>query len=63
MTWVCLAPFHMIFLSCSMARIGHSGMTADEVTENVEAAVKTIMEKIHMVCGGPQLFFFLFSTL
>ncbi|CAF87803.1 unnamed protein product, partial [Tetraodon nigroviridis] len=32
-----------------MARVGHSGMTADEVTENVEAAVKTVMEKIRMV--------------
>lgn len=42
-------PFDTISLSCSMARIGHSGMTADEVTENVEAAVKTVMEKIRMV--------------
>lgn len=33
---------------CCMARIGHSGMTADEVTENIEAAVKTVMEKIRM---------------
>lgn len=33
---------------CCMARIGHSGMTADEVTENVEAAVKTVMEKIRL---------------
>ncbi|CAG04493.1 unnamed protein product, partial [Tetraodon nigroviridis] len=33
---------------CCMARVGHSGMTADEVTENVEAAVKTVMEKIRM---------------
>lgn len=44
-----LATFDMIFPSCSMARIGHSGMTADEVTENIEAAVKTVMEKIRMV--------------
>lgn len=44
-----LAMFDMIFLSCSMARIGHSGMTTDEVTENIEAAVKTVMEKIRMV--------------
>lgn len=41
--------FYVIFLFCSMARIGHSGMTADEVTENIEAAVKTVMEKIRMV--------------
>lgn len=44
-----LALFNMDLLSCSMARIGHSGMTADEVTENIEAAVKTVMEKIRMV--------------
>lgn len=44
-----LALSDMDFLSRSMARIGHSGMTADEVTENVEAAVKTVMEKIRMV--------------
>lgn len=44
-----------------MARIGHSGMTADEVTENVEAAVKTVMEKIHMVCGGPENHIVLFA--
>lgn len=44
-----LALFDMDFPSCSMARIGHSGMAADEVTENVEAAVKTVMEKIRMV--------------
>lgn len=46
------ALFDMDVVSCSMARIGHSGMTADEVTENVEAAVKTVMEKIRMVSVG-----------
>lgn len=49
-----LATSDTIFLSCSMARIGHSGMTADEVTENIEAAVKTVMEKIRMVSVGEQ---------
>lgn len=48
------ALFDLDVLSCSMARIGHSGMTADEVTENVEAAVKTVMEKIQMVSVGVQ---------
>nr|XP_020475998.1 ribosomal L1 domain-containing protein 1 [Monopterus albus] len=33
---------------CCMARVGHSGMTADEVTENVEAAVQAVVAKIHM---------------
>lgn len=32
-----------------MARIAHSGMTADEVTENVEAAVRTVAAKLRMV--------------
>lgn len=36
-------------LRCSMARVAHSGMTADEVTENIEAAVQTIAAKIRMV--------------
>lgn len=49
-----LALFDMDLLSCSMARIGHSGMTADEVTENIEAAVKTVMEKIRMVSAEAQ---------
>ncbi|XP_029934124.1 ribosomal L1 domain-containing protein 1 [Myripristis murdjan] len=31
---------------CCMARIGHSGMTADEVTDNIEAAVKTVVSKL-----------------
>ena len=44
-----LVLFDTDFLPCSMARIGHSAMTADEVTENIEAAVKTVMEKIRMV--------------
>lgn len=69
------ALFDMHFPSCSMARIGHSGMTADEVTENIEAAVKTVMEKIRMVsvedqrvvCSSclkaPLLFFHCWSTL
>ncbi|XP_019938474.1 ribosomal L1 domain-containing protein 1 [Paralichthys olivaceus] len=34
--------------SCCMARVGHSSMTADEVTENIETAVQTIMAKIRM---------------
>ncbi|XP_026172232.1 ribosomal L1 domain-containing protein 1 [Mastacembelus armatus] len=33
---------------CCMARVGHSGMTAAEVTENIEAAVRTVMAKIRM---------------
>lgn len=32
-----------------MARIAHSGMTADEVTENIEAAVQTVVAKLRMV--------------
>ncbi|XP_061612060.1 ribosomal L1 domain-containing protein 1 isoform X2 [Phyllopteryx taeniolatus] len=39
--------------SCCMARVGHSGMTADELTENIEAAVQTLAEKIRM--KGPVL--------
>lgn len=37
-----------------MARIGHSAMTADELTENIQAAVKTVADKIRMVsvAGG-----------
>uniref|UniRef100_UPI003AAA610A ribosomal L1 domain-containing protein 1 n=1 Tax=Centroberyx gerrardi TaxID=166262 RepID=UPI003AAA610A len=31
---------------CCMARVAHSGMTADEVTENIEAAVKTVVAKL-----------------
>lgn len=70
-----LATFDMSFLSCSMARIGHSGMTADEVTENIEAAVKTVMAKIrmvsvedqrvvHSVClNSPWIIFRVFPTL
>lgn len=33
---------------CCMARIAHSGMTADEVTENIEAAVQTVVAKLNM---------------
>ncbi|XP_014855685.1 PREDICTED: ribosomal L1 domain-containing protein 1 isoform X1 [Poecilia mexicana] len=33
---------------CSMARVAHSNMTADEVTENVEAAVRTVAAKLRM---------------
>ncbi|XP_051927989.1 ribosomal L1 domain-containing protein 1 [Hippocampus zosterae] len=39
--------------SCCMARVGHSGMTADELTENIEAAVQTVAGKIRM--AGPVL--------
>uniref|UniRef100_A0A3B4BDG8 Ribosomal L1 domain-containing protein 1 n=1 Tax=Periophthalmus magnuspinnatus TaxID=409849 RepID=A0A3B4BDG8_9GOBI len=38
--------------SC-MARVAHSGMTADEVTENIEATVLTVMEK--MRTKGPMI--------
>lgn len=38
-----------VFVCCSMARVGHSGMTADELTENIEAAVKVVAAKIRMV--------------
>ncbi|KAK5850540.1 hypothetical protein PBY51_001411 [Eleginops maclovinus] len=31
---------------CCMARIAHAGMTADEVTENVEAAFQTVSTKL-----------------
>lgn len=33
---------------CCMARVAHSGMTADEVTENIEAAVRTAMAKLRL---------------
>ncbi|AWP17386.1 putative ribosomal L1 domain-containing protein 1 isoform 2 [Scophthalmus maximus] len=33
---------------CCMARVAHSSMTADEVTENIEATVQTVMAKIRM---------------
>ncbi|KAJ0015748.1 hypothetical protein NQD34_014038 [Periophthalmus magnuspinnatus] len=39
--------------SCCMARVAHSGMTADEVTENIEATVLTVMEK--MRTKGPMI--------
>ncbi|XP_077481889.1 ribosomal L1 domain-containing protein 1 isoform X2 [Stigmatopora argus] len=37
--------------SCCMTRIGRTDMTADELTDNIEAAVKIMMEKIRM--NGP----------
>lgn len=58
-----LAPFDTTILSCSMARIGHSDMTADELTENIEAAVKTVMEKIRMVSVEDQRAVCLWSPL
>uniref|UniRef100_A0A3Q3BIB4 Ribosomal L1 domain-containing protein 1 n=2 Tax=Kryptolebias marmoratus TaxID=37003 RepID=A0A3Q3BIB4_KRYMA len=39
--------------SCCMARIAHSGMTADEVTDNIEAAFETVLAKLRM--KGPVL--------
>lgn len=43
-----LSPsLYVVFFS--MARIGHSSMTADQLTENIEAAVKTVMAKLRMV--------------
>ncbi|KAF3704645.1 Ribosomal L1 domain-containing protein 1 [Channa argus] len=33
---------------CCMARVAHSGMTADEVTENIEAAFQTVVAKLRM---------------
>ncbi|KAM6896894.1 ribosomal L1 domain-containing protein 1 [Xenentodon cancila] len=38
---------------CCMARVAHSGMTADEVTENIEATVQTVVSKMRM--KGPVL--------
>ncbi|XP_058477972.1 ribosomal L1 domain-containing protein 1 [Solea solea] len=34
--------------SCCMVRIGHSSLSADELTENIEAAVKTVVTKLRM---------------
>ncbi|XP_068610710.1 ribosomal L1 domain-containing protein 1 isoform X2 [Brachionichthys hirsutus] len=34
--------------SCCMARVAHSGMSADEVTENIAAAVQTVTAKMRM---------------
>ncbi|XP_034414427.1 ribosomal L1 domain-containing protein 1 [Cyclopterus lumpus] len=31
---------------CCMARVAHAGMTTDEMTENIEAAVQTVMAKL-----------------
>jgi len=39
--------------SCCMARVAHSGMTADEITDNIEAAVKTVMTKLKLRMKGP----------
>ncbi|XP_076028102.1 ribosomal L1 domain-containing protein 1 [Genypterus blacodes] len=33
---------------CCMARVAHSSMTADEVTENIEATVKSVVAKMRM---------------
>ncbi|KAM9716601.1 ribosomal L1 domain-containing protein 1 [Menidia menidia] len=33
---------------CCMARVAHSGMNADEVTENIEATVQTLVAKLRM---------------
>ncbi|KAE8284472.1 Ribosomal L1 domain-containing protein 1 [Larimichthys crocea] len=38
---------------CCMARVGHSGMAADELTENIEAAVQTVVTKLRL--KGPLL--------
>ncbi|KAK0149335.1 Ribosomal L1 domain-containing protein 1 [Merluccius polli] len=35
--------------ACCMASIGHSGMTTEELTENIESAVKTVVKKMHTV--------------
>lgn len=45
---------HIVLPYCSMARVGHSGMTADEVTENIEAAVQTVVAKLRMVSLSTQ---------
>ncbi|XP_063076657.1 ribosomal L1 domain-containing protein 1 isoform X2 [Engraulis encrasicolus] len=34
---------------CCMARVAHSGMTADEIEENINTAVQTIIAKLNMV--------------
>ncbi|KAF7645188.1 hypothetical protein LDENG_00208760 [Lucifuga dentata] len=38
---------------CCMARVAHSGMTADQVTENIEATVQTVVAKLRM--KGPMM--------
>uniref|UniRef100_A0A3Q2QTV2 Ribosomal L1 domain-containing protein 1 n=1 Tax=Fundulus heteroclitus TaxID=8078 RepID=A0A3Q2QTV2_FUNHE len=38
---------------CCMARIAHAGMTADEVTANIEAAVQTVVAKLR--AKGPMM--------
>lgn len=54
-SFVARVPFTALFLShaiglcCSMARVGHSGMAADELTENIEAAVQTVVTKLRLV--------------
>lgn len=37
-----------------MARVGHAGMGVDQVTENIEAAVKTVAVKMRMVSLKPR---------
>lgn len=32
-----------------MARIGHHGMTTEQLTENIEAAIQTVAAKLNMV--------------
>ncbi|XP_030019333.1 LOW QUALITY PROTEIN: ribosomal L1 domain-containing protein 1-like [Sphaeramia orbicularis] len=36
---------------CCMARVAHSDMTADEVTDNIEAAIQTFVAKLRAVKG------------
>ncbi|KAL6094430.1 rsl1d1 [Pungitius sinensis] len=33
---------------CCMARVGHHGMTTEELTENIEAAIQTVAAKLNM---------------
>lgn len=51
----------IIVLSCSMARVGHSNMTPDELTENIEATVERVAAKIRMVSVAGQRAVFSFS--
>lgn len=47
-----------------MARVGHSGMTADELTENIEAIVEKVAAKIRMVsvaCTESHVFILLYK--
>ncbi|XP_062331441.1 ribosomal L1 domain-containing protein 1 [Osmerus eperlanus] len=38
--------------SCCMARVAHSGMTTEEVTENIEATVSTVVNKLRLKGKG-----------